>query len=363
MIYLDYNATTPLNESAKKAILNSFGLLGNPSSVHTYGRDVRKVFENARDQIAQFLNVAARNITFTSGATEANNLIINGFNGHILIESTAHDSLLNAKSGNTLIRVNDHGIIDSNYLEEKLAKSREPTLVAIMAVNNETGVIQPVQEILAICAKYKAHLHVDAVQAVGKISINYSSLPSFSLSAHKFGGPKGIGALVINQPLTIKPQIKGGGQERSLRAGTENVLGAVGMGAALAEPMFNNVQLTELRDYLEKSINSISNNVVFFGKNSPRVGNTSAFALPGIKSEIQLMQFDTNKIAISSGAACSSGKVKTSHVLKAMGINDDIAKCAVRVSMGNHTTKREIDEFLKIWQKLYGTNPSRKLHA
>lgn len=363
MIYLDYNATTPINESAKKAILHSLHLLGNPSSVHTFGRDVRKAFENAREQIAQFLNVAARNITFTSGATEANNLIINGFNGRILIESTAHDSLLNAKSGSELITVNDQGIINSNDLEEKLAKSKEPTLVAIMAVNNETGVIQPIQDIIEICKKHQAHLHVDAVQAVGKISINYASLPSFSLSAHKFGGPKGIGALVINQPLTIKPQIKGGGQERSLRAGTENLLGAVGMGAALAEPMFNNLQLTELRDYLEKSIEEISKTVVFFGKNSPRASNTSAFALPGVKSEIQLMQFDVHKIAISSGSACSSGKVKTSHVLKAMSISDDIAKCAVRVSMSNQTTKRNIDEFLKIWQKLYGTEHLRKLNA
>lgn len=363
MIYLDYNATTPVNESAKKAILHSLDLLGNPSSIHTYGRDVRKVFENARDQIAQFLNVAARNITFTSGATEANNLIINGFNGNILIESTAHDSLLNAKSGSTLISVNDQGIINTNDLEEKLAKSKAPTLVAIMAVNNETGVIQPIQEILAICVKYKAHLHVDAVQAVGKISVNYASLPSFSLSAHKFGGPKGIGALVINQPLTIKPLLKGGGQERSLRAGTENLIGAVGMGAALSEEMFNNEKLTELRDYLEKSINSISKDVVFFGNNSPRVFNTSAFALPGVKSEIQLMQFDTNKIAISSGSACSSGKVKTSHVLKAMGITDDIAKCAIRVSMGFKTTKSEIDEFLKVWQKIYGNERSRKNYA
>jgi cysteine desulfurase len=355
MIYLDYNATTPLTEPAKMAMLKVMDLLGNPSSVHKFGRDVRKVFEGAREQIAKFLNVKARNITFTSGATEANNLIINGFNGNIFIENTAHDSLLNATKCPQIIEVDSSGIINLEALEAKLANSKEPTLVAVMLVNNETGVIQPIQEILKICKRYNAHLHVDAVQAIAKIELDYSKLDSFSLSAHKFGGPKGIGAIVINKPLTLTPQIKGGGQERSLRAGTENLMGAVGMGAALTEPMFNNEKLTTLRDYLEQSIANISSEVVFFAKNTPRVSNTSAFALPGIKSEIQLMQFDTNGIAISSGAACSSGKVKTSHVLKAMGVDDAIAKCAIRVSMGFKTNKQEIDEFLKVWQKLYAT--------
>lgn len=360
MIYLDYNATTPLTESSKQAMFKAMDLLGNPSSVHKFGRDVRKVFENAREKIAQFLNVEARNITFTSGATEANNLIINGFNGRILIESTAHDSLLSAKKHEELIAVDNCGIISLQELEAKLATTNKPTLVAIMAANNETGVIQPLSEIMAICKRYKAHLHVDVVQAIAKIELNYSMLDSFSLSAHKFGGPKGIGAIVINKSLTLTPQIKGGGQERGLRAGTENVIGAVGMAEALNTQFFDNKKLENLRNYLEENIAKICSDVVFFGKLAPRISNTSAFALPGIKSEIQLMQFDTFGIAISSGSACSSGKVKTSHVLKAMNVADEIAKCAIRISMGFQTTKQEIDEFLKVWQKLYTT---RNNHA
>lgn len=360
MIYLDYNATTPLIEPAKMAMLNAMDLLGNPSSVHKFGRDVRKVFEDAREQIANFLKVATRNITFTSGATEANNLIINGFNGRIFIETTAHDSLLNAKKSVQLIEVDSSGIIDLQALEKKLANSNEPTLVAVMAVNNETGVIQPLSEIMTICAKHKAHLHVDVVQAIAKIELDYSKIDSFSLSAHKFGGPKGIGAIVINKPITLTPQIKGGGQERGLRAGTENLMGAVGMAEALNKQLFDSKKLENLRDYLEENIVKICSDVVVFCKFTPRISNTSAFALPGIKSEIQLMQFDTFGIAISSGSACSSGKVKTSHVLKAMSVADEIAKCAIRISMGFKTTKQEIDEFLKVWQKLYAT---RNNHA
>lgn len=355
MIYFDYNATAPLIEPAKIAMLNAMDLVGNPSSVHKFGRDVRKVFENAREQIANFFSVETRNVTFTSGATEANNLIINGFNGAVFIEATAHDSLLSAKKGTELIAVDSLGIINLQALAAKLANTNQPTLVTVMAVNNETGVIQPLSEIMAICEKYKTHLHVDVVQAIAKIELDYSKLDSFSLSAHKFGGPKGIGVVVINKPLTLTPQIKGGGQERSLRAGTENLIGAVGMGAALNTQLFDSKKLENFQNYLEENITKICSDAVVFGKLAPRVCNTSAIALPGIKSEIQLMQFDIFGIAISSGSACSSGKVKTSHVLNAMGVSDEIAKCAIRISTGFQTTKHEIDEFLKIWQTLYGT--------
>lgn len=355
MIYLDYNSTTPLLNEAKEAMISAFELIGNPSSVHSYGRKARKELENARDMVSEYLDILARNITFTSGATESNNLIINGFKDKVIIESTAHDSLLKAKENFDSIKVNEEGLIDLNHLEELIKQSDKKVLVAVTLVNNETGVIQPISQIQEICSKNNVHLHVDAAQAISKIKLDYKKIDSFSLSAHKFGGPKGIGALIINTPLELTPQIKGGGQEKGMRSGTENVIGAIGMGAALKAFNFDWEKLQELRDYLEKSLLEISRDLVIFCKNAKRISNTSAFSLKGIKSEIQMMRFDENNIAISSGSACSSGKVKTSHVLKAMGIDDNIAKCAIRLSMGWHTTKKDIDAFLNVWSKFYST--------
>ncbi len=352
MIYLDYNATTPIVPAAQKAMLEAFDCLGNPSSVHGHGREVRKNLEDAREKVAAYFDLPARNVTFTSGATEANNLILKSFKGRVLNSAIEHDSVLNARNDAITIPVNEEGIVNFEALEKLLKANNGEALVCIVAVNNETGIVQPIAEILQICQKYNSHLHVDAAQAVGKISLNWKNLPSFTISAHKFGGPQGIGAIIINKPLTLSSLITGGGQERGLRAGTENIIGAVGMGAAFG---FDFSTLKPFQEKLENGILNSCTQAIIFGKSSKRVANTTNVVMPNVSSEVQLMHFDLNKISISSGAACSSGKVKTSHVLRAMGIPEETAKCAVRISTGWTTTESDINQCIAVWDGLFNS--------
>jgi cysteine desulfurase len=356
MIYLDYNATTPIVPAAQKAMLEAFTCLGNPSSVHYHGREARKLLESAREQVAPYFDLPARNVTFTSGATEANNLILKGFKGIVLNSAVEHDSVLNVRNDAITIPVNEDGIVNLEELE-KLLKANGESLICVLAVNNETGIIQPIAEILQICQKYNSHLHVDAAQAVGKITLNWKELPSFTISAHKFGGPQGIGAIIINKPLTLASLIKGGGQERGLRAGTENIIGAVGMGTAFG---FDFSTLKPLQEKLENGILNSCPQAIIFGKSSERVANTTNVSMPNVSSEVQLMHFDLNKISISSGAACSSGKVKTSHVLQAMGIPEETAKCAVRISTGWSTTESDINQCIAVWADLFNSQYLKK---
>lgn len=360
MIYLDYNASTPLIPDARRAMIDGFDCLGNPSSVHAHGRKARQLLEKAREQVAEYFNVATRNVTFTSGATEANNIIVKGFEGSVLVSAVEHDSVLHIRDDKIVIPVDHLGIINLKALENLLSTCLDNTLVCVIAVNNETGVVQPIHTILQLCNKYKAHLHVDAAQAVGKIDLNWNSLPSFTISGHKFGGPKGIGALIINGSMHLDSLIKGGGQERGLRAGTENIIGALGMGAALAAPQFNWNELYPLQEHLEQHLLDISPDAMIFATDAQRVPNTTAIALPGILSEVQLMHFDLNHIAVSSGAACSSGKVKTSHVLKAMKLDDKFAKCAIRISSGWNTTQSDINTFIDAWHSLVEIQNQKK---
>lgn len=352
MIYLDYNASTPILLEAQQAMIEAFSFLGNPSSIHSHGRATRKILENAREQVARYFNLPARNVTFTSGATEDNNFILKGFKGQILTSTVEHDSALKACSNAIRIPVDNQGVLNLESLEELLKVTPKKSLVCVLAVNNETGVIQPIIEILQICKKYNAHLHVDAAQAVGKIQLDWKSLPSFTVSAHKFGGPKGIGAIVINNKINLTSLIEGGGQERGLRAGTENIIGAVGMGAAFG---FNFETLRPLQARLENGILNVCPQAVIFGKDGPRIANTTAITMPNVSSEVQLMHFDLNSISISSGSACSSGKVKSSHVLHAMGVPEKIAKCAVRISTGWTTTEADIDKCIEVWTDLFNS--------
>ena len=363
MIYLDYNATTPILPEAKNAMLNAFDYLGNPSSVHAHGRASRKILENGRSQLAEYFSVPARNVVFTSGATESNNMILKGFNGNVFVSAVEHDSALNVRKDATIIPVDHNGIIVLEELEELLKKSHSPALICAIAVNNETGVIQPIDEILKICKTYNAHLHVDAAQAVGKTDFVWSKLPSFTISAHKFGGPKGVGALIINGSIHLNILIEGGGQERSLRAGTENIIGAVGMGAAISSVKFDSVKLSRFQETLEKDLSSACPNVKIFGKSVQRVSNTTSIAMLGVQSEVQLMHFDLNSISVSSGAACSSGKVKASHVLKAMGVSDTISKCALRISYGWETTQDDINTCIAAWKILVDTQSQKQNKA
>jgi len=363
MIYLDYNATTPVVPHARSAMIEAFECLGNPSSVHAHGRKARKNLENAREQVASYFCVPARNVIFTSGATEANNTILKGFEGQIFVSAVEHDSALNIRNDALIIPVDSNGIVDLETLNTQLSSTKEPILVCIIAVNNETGVIQPIEKVLQICKANNAHLHVDAAQAVGKISLNWNQLSSFTISAHKFGGPKGIGALIINGSLQLNTLIEGGGQERSLRAGTENIIGAIGMGAALAAPQFNWETIIPLQLHLEKKLLEICPEAIIFASKAQRVSNTTAVAMPGTLSEVQLMHFDLNNISVSSGAACSSGKVKTSHVLKAMGISDELSKCALRISYGWNTTKEDINQCIAAWTSLFEMqNQKNRVH-
>lgn len=364
MIYLDYNATTPLLPYARLAMVEAFDCLGNPSSVHGHGRSARKILENARLQTAEYFDLAPRNITFTSGATEANNMILKGFEGNIFVSAVEHDSVLNIRKDATIIPVDSNGIVILDALTKFLKNSSATALVCVLAVNNETGVIQPIDEILKICKSHNAHLHVDAVQAVGKISLPWKNIPSFTISSHKFGGPKGVGALIVNCPLELKILIEGGGQERSIRAGTENIIGIVGMGAALATSQFDWQKLLPLQKKLETSLLRACPDAIIFGSETTRISNTTSIAMPGISSEVQLIHFDLHNISVSSGAACSSGKVKASHVLKAMGISDELSKCALRISYGWKTTEDNIDNCITAWSNLLQTQAkkSKEVH-
>ncbi len=359
MIYLDYNATTPLLPYARLAMVEAFDCLGNPSSVHSHGRAARKSLEKARSQTAEYFDLAPRNITFTSGATEANNMILKGFEGNVFVSAVEHDSALNIRKDAAIIPVDRNGIVILDVLAQLLKDSSTPALVCILAVNNETGVIQPIDEILKICQSNNAHLHVDAVQAVGKISLPWQNISSFTISAHKFGGPKGVGALIINGPLQLKILIEGGGQERGVRAGTENIIGIVGMGAALATPQFDWQKLLPLQKKLETSLLKACPDAIIFGREATRISNTTSIAMPGVSSEVQLIHFDLHNISVSSGAACSSGKVKASHVLKAMGISDELSKCALRISYGWKTTEDNIDHCIAAWINLLQTQAKK----
>jgi cysteine desulfurase len=359
MIYLDYNANTPIVPAARQAMIEAFDCLGNPSSVHGHGRATRKILEGARKQVAQYFDLPARNVTFTSGATEANNFMIKGFAGPVFVSAVEHDSALKASDKATFIPVDDQGVVELEALKKLLATS-SGALVCVLSVNNETGVVQPIAEILQICQKYNAHLHVDAAQAVGKTQLDWKNIPSFTISAHKFGGPKGMGAITINNPINLTVLIAGGGQERGLRAGTENIIGAVGMGSAFG---FDFQRLQPLQQRLEAGILKACPDAVIFGKKAKRIANTTSVAMAGVSSEVQLMHFDLHGISLSSGSACSSGKVKTSHVLTAMGVSEQIAKCAIRISTGWTTTEADIDQCIAVWADLFNAQSIKQNEA
>jgi cysteine desulfurase len=371
-VYLDWNATTPLRPEAKAAMTSAWELAGNPSSVHAEGRQARRLVEDARAAVANALGAAARNVTFTSGGTEANTLALGPGPRRagsppmrrLLISAVEHPSVL---TGGRFppeligrIGVTPDGVIDLNDLRRKLADG-SPALVSIMAANNETGAIQPIAEAAGIVHQAGCLLHVDAVQAFGKIPLDIRELGAdlLSLSAHKIGGPKGIGALVATEDVEgIEPLLRGGGQERGYRAGTENVAGIVGFGGAIAAAMAalktDAPRLEALRNRLERSLKQVSGAIVF-SERALRLPNTTLFTMPGLRAETAVIGFDLAGIAVSSGSACSSGKVQPSHVLEAMGFGPKIAQGAVRLSMGWSTSKTDIDRALEAWRKLADT--------
>lgn len=361
-VYLDYNATTPLKPAARDAMIAAMNVVGNASSIHSFGRAARKRIEDAREQVGKLVGAAPKQVIFNSGATEGNNTILRGFAGtRILISAIEHASVIEcgAALNAEKIPVTADGVVDLQALENMLKAGPSVGLVSVMLVNNETGVIQPVADVAKLARAYGAASHCDTVQAAGKIPINIDDLgiDFITLSAHKIGGPQGIGAIVTaNGTISCLPTpifIVGGGQERRLRAGTENVPAIAGFGAAAHAALtdINDYQkLGALRDRIETALVQTSNSIKIYGTNAQRVPNTTAFVVPGVPAETMLMNLDISGIAISSGSACSSGTVKPSHVLAAMGVTPDDAKSGLRVSLGWATTANDVDRFIEVWQ-------------
>ena len=359
-IYLDYNATAPLRPEARDAVIAALSVTGNPSSVHGFGRAARRLVEDGREAVAALVGVAPPQIVFTSGGTEANAMALNGLAAEgrrILASAIEHPSVLGATEL-VQIPVLADGRVDLVALDAALAGAERPALISLMAANNETGVIQPVGEAVAVARRYGALVHCDAVQAAGKIPIAFDALgvDMLSLSAHKIGGPPGIGALVVRDGVVVPPLMRGGGQERSRRAGTENLPGIAGFGAAATQArsaLAEFAALAALRDALERRVLDVCPSAAIFGRSAPRLANTSCIAMPGVAAETQLMGFDLAGIAISAGSACSSGKVAASHVLSAMGAADVETGSAIRVSLGWDTRSRDIDAFVPAWNSLF----------
>lgn len=353
MIYLDYNATAPLLPSVKKSMIEAMDVIGNASSVHKAGRATRQLIEESRLKVAQKLNVAPARVIFTSGATEANNMALKGFKGPLIVSGIEHDSVYEARPDAHVCEVTAAGIVDLNHLELLLQKVSSP-LVSIMAANNETGAIQPLSQIAEMIRHYNGYFHCDAVQAIGKINIDWTNLKCdmISLSAHKLGGPQGVGALIVSTSLALMPCFKGGGQERYFRPGTENLLGIIGFGQAILED--HDWKPTQnLRDYIQERILEICPESDVFSKQINRLPNTLNFTMPGVRSDTQVMSFDLADIAVSAGSACSSGKVKPSRVLQAIRIKQKNIENALRISLGPNTTKDEADRFIEVWQQIY----------
>ncbi len=366
MIYLDYNATAPLHKNVIKKIQNlKFEEFGNPSSVHKIGRNSKKILEEVRRNILSALKAKNYDLIFTSGATESNNLAIKGFIKKNNIKTifslhTEHASVIdvvkNLDIEKKFFNINSNGNVNLKEIEELLSKQTSPFLVSIMFANNESGIIHPINEIAKIVRKYKGIIHCDGVQSLGKIEIDLDSLDVdlFSISSHKIGGPTGIGALLINTRNNILPEITGGGQEKNLRSGTENFLGIVGFGEAINEvnnlAKICNSEIKNNRDLLEANLKKLSNEIKIFGEDTNRLANTCYFAYPSMTSENQVIALDQKGICVSSGAACSSGKVEPSHVLKAMQVDEKYIHSAIRVSLGWDSTKEQIETFFNIWK-------------
>jgi cysteine desulfurase len=344
--YLDHNATSPMRPVALDAVVEALRAGGNPSSVHRPGRAARARIDRARKQVAALVGALPGEVVFTSGGTEANNLALRGHE-RMLVSAIEHESVLKAAPDSVGIPVDGNGVIDLAALERMLAD--KPTLVSVMFANNETGVMQPIAEVVRLARAVGALVHCDAVQAAGKVPVDLHGLgvDYLSLSAHKLGGPTGVGALVVRDGAPFAADRVGGGQEAYRRAGTENVAGIVGFGAA-AEASRDGLDVAALRDRIEASLPG-----KVYGASAPRLPNTTCISMPGVKAETQVMALDLAGVAVSAGSACSSGKVTRSMVLTAMGIDPAAAETAIRISCGWNTGFEDIERLIAAWQGLY----------
>jgi cysteine desulfurase len=376
-IYLDYNATAPIRPEAAEAIACALTIGGNPSSVHAAGRTARAAVEKARAEVAALVSVRDGSVTFTSGGTEANAIAIESAVAagarKPLVSLTEHASVMDGALATGLVvegwPVRPDGVADLDWLENRLAtwdKADGRPLVALALANNETGVIQPLAEAAVLVRAAGGWLHVDAVQAVGKIPVDFNALgaDSMALSAHKLGGPQGVGALVAGTRATIARRTHGGGQERGLRAGTENVPGIAGFGAAASAalrdlPAF--AEQADVRDGAQQLLSEAAE-ITVLGAGAPRLPNVLSFAIDGFESQKQVMALDLEGVMVSAGAACSSGKVSASKVAMAMGLGP-LAGCAIRVSSGWSSTLEDWDRFVSVWLSAYQRHRARRASA
>ncbi len=357
-VYLDYNASAPVWPEAADAVAEALRAGANASSIHAPGRAARARIEDARESVARLVGTDPAGIVFTGGGTEANNQAIRCSGAeHVLVSAIEHESVLSADEGAGHLTVTRDGVVDLEALDRALAGEPRPTLVSVMLANNETGVVQPLAEVAAIARSHGARLHCDAVQAAGKIPVDFVALgaDSYAISAHKMGGPQGVGALVLRDPGAAGRLIHGGGQERGRRAGTENVAGIAGFGRAaeiVADRLDGFAALARLRDRIEAEIRVHDAEALAVGANAPRLPNTSMIVMPGCESAAQVIAMDLDGIAVSAGSACSSGRVQIPYVLDAMGLEPASARCALRVSLGWRTTAGEVDRFVSSWAGL-----------
>ena len=371
--YLDWNATAPLLPAAREAVLAALDSVGNPSSVHGEGRALRMMVEAARRDVAALVDTAPAHVIFTSGATEAANLVLTPDYrmgrtpltlGHLYVSEIEHPAIREggrfARDRVTTIPVSRAGLVDLDALEALLEghdKAQGLPMVAVMLVNNETGIVQPVKAVARLVRRHGGLLVVDAVQAVGRIPVDIEALDAdfLIISSHKLGGPKGAGALLSRgEVLMPAPLVRGGGQEKGHRSGTENPAALAGFAvaarAASSDLAERNARIADLRDALEAGMRTATNDVIIHGADIERVANTCFFSLPGLKSETGQIAFDLEGIALSAGSACSSGKVGQSHVLTAMGF--DAALGGLRVSLGAGSTEADVERFLAAFSRV-----------
>ncbi len=366
--YLDHNATAPLRTEARDAMIAALDCMGNPSSIHAEGRAARAIVENARETVARAFGVKPAAVTFTSGGTEAANWLLQARDGQKLaLPAVEHPCVLQGHrfrdSDVRFITISPNGVVELEAVDDALSSD---TVVAVQAANNETGVIQPIADIAALAKAKGATLVCDAVQAVGRLPLScLERVDALFFSAHKLGGPKGVGAVVWRSDKPAPAAlIRGGGQERRQRSGTENVAGIAGLGAALEAAVEQQViwktRAQALQSRLEQGLRSIAPDAVIFGEGAGRLPNTTCFAIPGKRAEMLLIAFDLEGVAVSSGSACSSGKVERSHVLAAMGVTQALSDGAIRVSTGWDSDEADIERFLTAVSKICSGGQSRR---
>lgn len=360
--YLDWNATAPMGAEARAALLAALDVVGNPSSPHAEGRRARAIVEDAREEVAALVGARPAEVVFTSGGTEANNWVLARGWETICLAGIEHDSVLAParSSGARVVElpVDANGVAVTAPLDAgTIPTSVACTLMSLQMANNETGVLQPVAQVAAIAKARGMSVHTDAVQAAGRIAVDFRALgvDFLSLSAHKLGGPKGIGALIIRDGAALPPLIAGGGQERRRRAGTENVPAIAGFGAAAraaGHELAAMDRVRALRDRLEAEVRAVAPAAQVIAAGTERLPNTASIALPGASAETMVIALDLAGVAVSAGAACSSGKVGASHVMNAMGVAPALARAAIRVSLGWGSTEADVAAFVEAWSRL-----------